>query len=491
MTKKCIKKIKIISILLLTILCFSFIQVPQTYALTSDEQYTAGRFAWDLAEMLKNRQPEIAVPAAVYKNDLLSSCLKAATDVYPEGDALIKSIKYSGITRSLSVEYIDTDAKVFIATTKEDLIEARSLSNKLNLSEFLVAFAEPVQITSYSELEAIDPLIEFNADAVTISLYDKTSSTIQNYAWKYPYVYYFNITKGETEADNALTNAFVQEKISKIPTYLSVREKVDEVNKIIVSMFEYEVNYEQNPSSHLPSYMLKTSKGVCSAYAILGYRMLKGLDVPTRIITGHTKSDPDTAHAWLIVKDEGGEWYHFDPTWNDPVPDIRGRVMTDFSYLTDAQMSQTHTWDTANYTKEINDSVWNKLTKFNNPIINLTIDKSEFSINNIQSRVDLNPNIYPIIINDSTYLPLRILVESLGGSISWDGNTQTVTILLDEQQIILRIDSIYASLNGYTRQLIAPPIISEGRTLLPLRSVMELLGKTVDWNGDTRTVTIK
>jgi len=35
------------------------------------------------------------------------------------------------------------------------------------------------------------------------------------------------------------------------------------------------------------------------------------------------------------------------------------------------------------------------------------------------------------------------------------------------------------------------PIIQEGRTLVPLRSVFEAIGATVDWNADTRCVTAK
>ena len=476
---------------LVILLCFCFIQIPQVYAETTDVSYVAGRFAWDVAEMLKNKQSEINVPAAVYKNDLLGQCLKAATDVYPEGDALIKSIKYSGMTKTLSVEYIDNNARVFLANQKDDLILIRSIANKMNLSKYLVAFPNKIAIESFSEIEAVDPLIEFNADEVVINLFDKSKSTISGYNWKYPYVFYFSITKGETEEDVALTNSYVYKNILGIHNNLSVKEKVKQVNAILTSSFEYETNYQNNPQSHLPSYMVKNKKGVCSAYAILAYRMLNSLNVPVRLVTGNALSDMETLHVWLAVRDENGEWYHFDPTWNDPVPDVKGRVLTDYLYKTDLEMSTSHSWDTNKYNKTNNDIAYNQLVAINNPNFLLGIKDGNFRINNIQARVDLNPTVTPILINDSTYLPLRVLVESLGGSISWDEITQTVSIIINNKKIDVQINSLFANVDGYSTQLIAPPVIQDGRTLLPLRSVMELLGKTVTWNDADQTILIQ
>jgi len=40
-----------------------------------------------------------------------------------------------------------------------------------------------------------------------------------------------------------------------------------------------------------------------------------------------------------------------------------------------------------------------------------------------------------------------------------------------------------------TNHKVVPEIIN-GRTMLPLRFVAESLGSTVDWNGDTKTITI-
>lgn len=484
------KKISIIYKIICIIICFTMIQIPQVYATSTDVSYVAGRFAWDLAEMLKNRQDEMSVPPEVYKNDLLDECLKAATEVYPFGETLIKSIRYSGITKTLSVEYIDKNAYVFIGETKEDLIEVRSLANKLNLSSYLIAFPTKIEVTSFQEIESIDPLIEFNADEVVVSSYDKSASSLGDYVWKYPLVFYFDIKKGETEEDKILVNNWVINSVKNINPYSSVKDKVKAVNAILTSTFEYDLNVsEEDIKPHLASHMIKTRKGVCSAYALLGYQMLTTLGVETKVVTGHDTTMTE-AHAWLMVKDENGSWYYFDPTWNDPVPDEKGRVDTTFLYLTDMELSTTHIWEKNNYTPQKLTTDLYTMHRFNNPTIILKIDDPTLKINNVTTTVDANPTVVPIIINSSTYLPLRTLVEVLGGTIEWNDTTKTVTIIIGSNIIQITIDAPTASLNGRIVPLIAPATILNGRTLLPLRSVMELLGKTVNWDNDTRTITI-
>lgn len=58
---------------------------------------------------------------------------------------------------------------------------------------------------------------------------------------------------------------------------------------------------------------------VCAGYA-LGMKLLCDISgIDSCVVRGTAESDVGAeAHAWLIVK-IGGEWYHVDPTWDDPV----------------------------------------------------------------------------------------------------------------------------------------------------------------------------
>jgi len=80
-------------------------------------------------------------------------------------------------------------------------------------------------------------------------------------------------------------------------------------------------------------------------------------------------------------------------------------------------------------------------------------------------------------------------------TISWDGTERKVTVNFNGTTIELWIDKPQAKVNGVMKWIDpnnhnVKPIIVNDRTMLPLRFVAESLGCTVDWNPDTRTITI-
>lgn len=103
----------------------------------------------------------------------------------------------------------------------------------------------------------------------------------------------------------------------------------------------------------------------------------------------------------------------------------------------------------------------------------------------------LSFEVQPIIENGRTLVPLRAIFEALGASVSWDGNTQTVTAIKSGTEIKLVIGQTTAYKNGVAVKLDVPSKVVEGRTLVPLRFVSEALGAQVFWNGDKQEITIQ
>ena len=124
-------------------------------------------------------------------------------------------------------------------------------------------------------------------------------------------------------------------------------------------------------------------------------------------------------------------------------------------------------------------------------IIILQIGNNIFKVNDEIKTLD-SP---PIIKNGRTLVPIRAIVEAMGGSVSWDGTEKKVTITLKDTVIELWINKPQAKVNGElkwiddTNHKVVPEIIN-GRTMLPLRFVAENLGAHVDWDGTTKTITI-
>jgi len=97
----------------------------------------------------------------------------------------------------------------------------------------------------------------------------------------------------------------------------------------------------------------------------------------------------------------------------------------------------------------------------------------------------------PVITNGRTMVPFRFLAESLGAAVEWDGTDRMVTFKKDDTVIYLWIGRDYAIVGSDLVNLDSPPIIINGRTMVPLRFISETLGAEVEWNGATRTVTVR
>ena len=96
----------------------------------------------------------------------------------------------------------------------------------------------------------------------------------------------------------------------------------------------------------------------------------------------------------------------------------------------------------------------------------------------------------PIIQNDRTLVPLRVIFEALGADVAWDDWTQTVTAVKGEVTVKVTVGKNAMFKNGQTIPLDVPAQIVNDRTLVPVRAVSEAFDCSVDWDDATQTVTI-
>lgn len=74
-------------------------------------------------------------------------------------------------------------------------------------------------------------------------------------------------------------------------------------------------------SSHNAVGALVHGKGVCASYTLAMKLLLDVSGIESCVVRGTAENeDGAEAHVWLLVKIDGN-WYHLDPTWNDPVSD--------------------------------------------------------------------------------------------------------------------------------------------------------------------------
>ncbi|MNI00753.1 hypothetical protein D3C73_535630 [compost metagenome] len=86
------------------------------------------------------------------------------------------------------------------------------------------------------------------------------------------------------------------------------------------------------------------------------------------------------------------------------------------------------------------------------------------------------------LYKETSMVPVRGILERIGANFKWNGEERTLTVQHGNHRLLLRADSRTAELNQTKLQLPEAPSIIDGHIYLPLRSVIEALGGQVEWD---------
>jgi len=100
------------------------------------------------------------------------------------------------------------------------------------------------------------------------------------------------------------------------------------------------------------------------------------------------------------------------------------------------------------------------------------------------------PDTAPQKIGSVVMVPVRSVFEQMGATVDWDPTTQTVTANGNGNNVVLHIGDSIATVNGETHYLDLAPITIGDRTMVPMRFLGDALGGQVTWNGDSNLVAI-
>lgn len=124
-------------------------------------------------------------------------------------------------------------------------------------------------------------------------------------------------------------------------------------------------------------------------------------------------------------------------------------------------------------------------------IIKLEIGNEYMTVNGEKCEVDPGRGTKPLIVEGRTLLPIRAIVEALGGKIFWEEKEQRVQIKIFNKDIRFQIGSKDMTWNNIPEKIDVAPQTINSRTMLPVRFVAEALDHTtVEWNEKENSVTI-
>jgi hypothetical protein len=102
----------------------------------------------------------------------------------------------------------------------------------------------------------------------------------------------------------------------------------------------------------------------------------------------------------------------------------------------------------------------------------------------------------PFISNGTTYVPVRVISEYLGFQVQWKSDSKTIIVIKDKITVgmqinnpcVVKYDSTTQQYTDFQYQY--GPTIINGTTFVPLRNVAEAFNAQVNWNSNTKTVSI-
>ncbi len=104
---------------------------------------------------------------------------------------------------------------------------------------------------------------------------------------------------------------------------------------------------------------------------------------------------------------------------------------------------------------------------------------------NIPVDIEINGNFIkcvqkPIMVNSSTYIPLRAFADAIGAVISWDEDANAATMTKDNHTFVFYSGRDYSIIDGV--QCSYAPVNYKDLLFVPVRAVSETLGYGVEWD---------
>jgi len=138
---------------------------------------------------------------------------------------------------------------------------------------------------------------------------------------------------------------------------------------------------------------------------------------------------------------------------------------------------------------------WSGKGNINTPLLNAQNSKRVEPNNNNQSiQVYLDGekiSMYgtePLVSNGRTLLPVSVLTAALGGSAEWQPPDTIVLSNGSDDPLVMRVNSTSYKIGAQEYTMEAPPVIKDGRTYVPVRVIAEYFGLSVFWDANSRTV---
>jgi hypothetical protein len=96
----------------------------------------------------------------------------------------------------------------------------------------------------------------------------------------------------------------------------------------------------------------------------------------------------------------------------------------------------------------------------------------------------------PVIKEGRTLIPVRAITEAMGATVTWNSEEKLVIIVKDDKTIVFDLLNNTTYVNDVEVAIDVPAGVMNNRTMVPLRFIAENLGLKVVWDEDSQTIEV-
>ncbi|MCL2059434.1 MAG: stalk domain-containing protein, partial [Oscillospiraceae bacterium] len=122
--------------------------------------------------------------------------------------------------------------------------------------------------------------------------------------------------------------------------------------------------------------------------------------------------------------------------------------------------------------------------------ITMRIGYEYMSVDGLIQEIDPGRGTAPLLMNARTLVPIRAIVEGMGGRVGWQEYNQEISLDYAEYSVRMWLNSYNMTVNGASQTLDVPPMTINDRTMVPIRFATVNLGCDIEWEEPTQAIYI-
>ena len=120
----------------------------------------------------------------------------------------------------------------------------------------------------------------------------------------------------------------------------------------------------------------------------------------------------------------------------------------------------------------------------------MKIGQDTMVVNDEVFEIDPGRGTTPLIVNARTMVPIRAIIEAIGGTVGWEAPDRMVTIDANGHSLQMWLDRTDMMIDGKPGSMDVSPQAINDRTMLPVRFAIESIGCAIEWIGSTQEIVI-